>query len=319
MRKNKSGSCSSEEICSRIADIRRRLHGKRGKAQFAKDLGISASTYNYYEKDRIPPAELLVRIADVGGVDLRWLLTGTPATPAVPPGHPAVRRIAALLADRPDAAAPLTAFVDLLSAAMAWPAKPARPEAAPMATVPDTPEQRQWVPILGRSAAGVPHFWADDRAAAGVTTLGELIARHAGRAPAETRRAAAADAAGRDAGAAQLITLREPEEADVAEFVVAGGLKARYGDAFAVRIDGDSMSPEIRHGDVVVCSPSHGPAEGQPAVVQLQGQIGVTCKLYRRVGDTVHLIPVNEQYAPQSFPAANVTWALRVLARVRPG
>ena len=29
-------------------------------------------------------------------------------------------------------------------------------------------------------------------------------------------------------------------------------MKARYGDAFAVRIDGESMSPEIRHGDLVV-------------------------------------------------------------------
>jgi SOS-response transcriptional repressor LexA len=79
------------------------------------------------------------------------------------------------------------------------------------------------------------------------------------------------------------------------------------------------MAPEIRHGDVVICSPSVPAADGAAAVVQLKGQIGVTCKLFRRAGQTVHLVPINEQYAPQAFSARRMVWAQKVLARVRPG
>ena len=42
-----------------------------------------------------------------------------------------------------------------------------------------------------------------------------------------------------------------------------------------------------------------------------------SCFIVHR-GDTVHLIPINEQYAPQSFPNGDVVWARRVLARIRP-
>ena len=116
-----------------------------------------------------------------------------------------------------------------------------------------------------------------------------------------------------------MITLRQPDDDNVAEFVSAGVIKRKYNDAFAVRIDGDSMSPEIRHGEIVICSPSAPAADGQAAVVQLAGQIGVTCKIFRRQGKDVHLAPINEQYSPAIFPAADVVWSARVLARVRTG
>ncbi len=111
------------EICRRVEQVRRELHGDRGKVRFAKQLGISPSTYNYYESSRIPPAEILVRISEAGGVDLRWLLTGAESSPAVPAGHPAIGRIAKLLGDNPDAAGPLMAFVEILAESLSWPAK----------------------------------------------------------------------------------------------------------------------------------------------------------------------------------------------------
>jgi transcriptional regulator with XRE-family HTH domain len=341
------------EVCQRIAKVRNDLYGPRGKAGFAKKLGISPSTYNYYESARIPPAELLVRIADLGGVDLRWLLTGQSGPAPVPAGHPAVTRIARLLADSPKAAQPLGAFVDLLSESLSWPRKsaeaalPSRPEPAPAqagepATAAGGPgpsgaqpppsrpmaagmlaraagrRTQDWIPILGRSAAGVPQFWTDAEEGTGVTMLEELVRRYARRPRRQVTAGLAADDAGGGPQPVQIVTLEEPDEANVAEFIVAGRLKRKFPDAFAVRLDGDSMSPEIRHGDIVVCSPSFPAADGSPAVVQLAGQIGVTCKLYRRQGQTVHLVPINEQYPPQSFPAGQVVWAKRVLARVRP-
>ncbi len=326
-------------ICQRIAHVRRELYGDRGKASFAKNLGISPSTYNYYETTRVPPAEILVKIADVAGVDLRWLFTGELSAKAVPGDHPVVQRMFKLLAAHPDAAEPLGAFVDLLAKTFRWPEKalfseqpqaaaapPARAEAQgsavsiePGPTLTPTPAQprQDWIPVLGRSAAGVPQFWKDRADGAGVAALEELVDRYARRAARQVQPATAAEQAGAQLGPAQIITLTAPDAGSVAEFIVAGTLKRRYPDAFAVRIDGDSMAPEIRHGDLVVCSASAAAADGAPAVVQLEGQIGVTCKIFRSAAQTVHLVPINEQYAPQSFPAERMVWARRVLARVR--
>jgi len=349
----KENPCTSD-ICGRIADLRRRLDGDRGKARFAKRLGISASTYNYYEAGRVPPAGLLVRIAEAAGADLRWLLTGEASEVAVPADHPTLGRIAALLGQHPEAAEPLAAFVDILSASLSWPKKqPAHPGAgratrsadgsdkrkerqrrspqaarAPAAVEraalgPAHRPKREWIPILGRSAAGVPQFWADAADGRSVTVLADLIKGVARRAARQVAVAVARDAeptsTDRDADrSAQFITLTEPDADNIVEFVAADRIKRKHPDAFAVRIDGDSMAPEIAHGDVAVCCPSVPAADGRAAVVQLDGQIGVTCKLYRREGNVVHLIPVNERYAAETFPAGKVVWALAVVARVTP-
>ena len=341
----KKSKNSQNDICRRIAQVRLEVDGPRGKASFAKKLDLSPSTYDYYESSRIPPGPVLVRIADLAKVDLRWLLTGQSGSVPVPADHPAVARAAELLANHPEAAAPLAAFVELLGESMKFPAK-ATSDTAGAGTAgaprgegelgadrmqelgaasatgaptdddarPTAADRDAWIPVLGRSAAGVPQFWSDPTAAQGLTTLGELIDRHA-------RRARPAAMLRQDADlpdAVQLITLGQVGQDNLAEFICAPAVKARHADAFAVRIDGESMAPDIRHGDLVVLSPQAPAADGKPAVVQLDGQIGVTCKLYRRAEGRIHLVPINEQYPPQSFPASKVLWALRVLARVRP-
>lgn len=305
--------------------------GPRGKAAFAKKLSLAPSTYDYYETSRVPPADVLVRIAEVAGVDLTWLLTGQAGEQGIDAGHPVVQRAAKFLAEHPNMGATLSAFLEILSESMRFPEKPAAapqtappPAAAAEVVVPAGLEARagrepaaEWIPILGRSAAGVPQFWSDEDASVGITTLAELIERHCERPGRQVRPAAAADQeAGREESV-QVITLRGGAEQEVVEFVSSQPLKARYPDAFAVRIDGESMSPFIRHGDLVVVSPSQPAKDGQAAVVQLDRQIGVTCKLYRRTGETVHLVPINEQFPPQAVPAGRLRWAFRVVARVR--
>jgi len=357
------------EICRRIANIRLEMDGPRGKSAFAARLGLSPSTYEYYEQGRVPPAPVLVKIANLAGVDLRWLLTGKVHSPSAPADHPVLQRAAALIGEHPQAAAQLAAFVDLLSGAMEFPQKagegaaqamtdtkraagPASPEAIENVgrgeeiarfsgyvagehksrAVPDLrrkserlamPDMSDLIPILGRSAAGVPQFWANEKESQGLTTLGKLIAGHARRS--ESRSATATAWTGehgfsaKNAQTVQIITLADAAPGEgTAQFVAAPQIKARYRDAFALQIDGDSMSPDIRHGDIVILCPSVPAADGKAAVVQLEDQIGVTCKLFRRSGQTVHLVPLNEQLPPQSFPAGKVMWALRVLALVRP-
>lgn len=336
------------EISHRIAQIRLEIAGSRGKSLFAKKLGIPTSTYDYYETARVPPADVLLKIADIAGIDLRWLITGQAAAPsAVPLDHPILHRAAKLLSQHPDSARALAAFLDLLEKSLQFPARTsdqpsesASPQAAATAAAstttpagssppgtqltprPQPPnagasgdQTASYIPILGRSAAGVPHFWADDAQAQGITTLDELIARHASDSR-QVRPAVLSDG-GRDQSV-QVVTLRSPNQDDLVEFISCPALKAAHPDAFAVRIDGDSMSPDIRHGDLVVLSPSAAARDGRAAVVQLRRQVGVTCKLWRLQAGRVYLAPINDSYETFATVAKEVVWALRVLARIRP-
>jgi transcriptional regulator with XRE-family HTH domain len=327
MRENISKT-SQKEISSRIAQVRLEVAGPRGKSRFAKLLGLSPSTYDYYESTRTPPADLLVRIAEVAKVDLHWLLTGKSGHDGVPLDHPVLQRAAVMLSGKPQAAAPLAAFLELLAASLNFPADepaaaeatgdlpaaPAQPNSAGGAISPMDP-RASWIPILGRSAAGLPQFWSDRDQSAGVTTLDDLIRRNAGN-PLRQRRQATASTE-TDQATVEVITLNEPDGMDVVAFVAAEGIKAMHADAFALRIDGDSMHPDIRHGDLVILSPSVQAVDGKPAVVQLDAQIGVTCKLFRRDGRTIHLVPINDQLPPQTYDEKDLIWAFRVLARVR--
>lgn len=332
---------SQPGICSRIADLRLQLDGPRGKAAFAKKLNISPSTYDYYESARIPPADVLVKIADLAGVDLRWLLTGASSETFLPlSNHPAISRAGAMLAKHPDASKPLEAFLDLLSQALKLPAKGEFPPQNNIAGAssgsenvlpaaadePNTAAETQvkhqgsqddnegWIPVIGRSAAGMPQFWDPNTATHGLMTLDEKIKRTAG----QRRSAKCSLDVGENDSSVQIVTLREPGADNIDEFISAPSIKARYPDAMAVRIDGESMSPEMRHGDLVVICPSAPALNGKAAIVQLEGQIGVTCKLYRVEGDLVHLVPINEHFAPQAYPLSSLQWALRIIAKIQP-
>jgi len=65
-------------ICERLKQVRVQVCGPRGQSHFAALLHLSPSTYNYYEKGRIPPVDVLDRAARVTGVPLLWLIRGEP-------------------------------------------------------------------------------------------------------------------------------------------------------------------------------------------------------------------------------------------------
>jgi transcriptional regulator with XRE-family HTH domain len=60
------------DISGRIRQVR----GKLKKSEFADFLGIPRPNYYKYEDGRKPPAEVLQKIADYGGISVKWLLTG---------------------------------------------------------------------------------------------------------------------------------------------------------------------------------------------------------------------------------------------------
>jgi transcriptional regulator with XRE-family HTH domain len=65
-------------ICERLKQVRVQVCGPRGQSHFAALLNLSPSTYNYYEKGRIPPVDVLDRAARVTGAPLLWLIRGEP-------------------------------------------------------------------------------------------------------------------------------------------------------------------------------------------------------------------------------------------------
>ena len=275
----------------------------------------------------MPPAAILWKICEVTGADLDWLLTGRDArlrqAAAAGQGFWADRggsalfgKVSELLKRDPQAAAALNAFVDLL-------ARKLPDEGVGQGGRAERSGRIGRLPILGRSAAGVIHFWQSQRALPRVTELADLIARHERSAHRET---VGGDVSGEspmmaplklDSDRVGLVQLSQPDETGVAEFVQCAEICERYPDAFAVRIDGDSMAPRISDGDVVVLSPSVAARDHWPAVVQLHGQIGVTCKLFCRAGQKVQLIAVNEKYEPKVCRQDEVAWALAVLWRLR--
>jgi SOS-response transcriptional repressor LexA len=325
--------------CARLAGLRTTVYGPRGRAAFARALGVSPSTYNYYEKNRPPPADLLARAAQVTGADLTWLMTGVgdPFPPAPSGGadnrlsHPAEKvlaRFAEALAARPAATVASARPEGLSNAALAalrailtqvekslppgseW--KPSEAGVKPSA-----------IPVVGRTAAGLlapwEAFFADEESP---EVLERLIAQTESRG-ARQRGAEllAADPSGepdRPADAtAVLVQLSAPTADGIAEYLELPGLGPLGAGAFALRVDGDSMSPRIRDGDLVVCRRSLPPQPGQTAVVKVRAKIGVTVKLWRPEGDHVHLIPINEACDPSRLVRTDILWACRVLWVVR--
>jgi transcriptional regulator with XRE-family HTH domain len=66
-------------ICERLKQVRTQVCGRRGQSRFAFLLGLSPSTYNYYEKGRVPPVEVLDLAAKISGAPLLWLIRGEPS------------------------------------------------------------------------------------------------------------------------------------------------------------------------------------------------------------------------------------------------
>lgn len=62
------------EVCQRVDLIRRQNGWTQG--QLAGALELSQPAVSKYLKDRIPPAETLLRLARIGNTTIEWILTG---------------------------------------------------------------------------------------------------------------------------------------------------------------------------------------------------------------------------------------------------
>ena len=82
-------------------------------------------------------------------------------------------------------------------------------------------------------------------------------------------------------------------------------LKAMHPDAYVLSVKGDSMEPEICHGDMVICLPDVEVKSGDVAIVCVNGDIG-TVKRVRFDGDGLTLVPANPHYRKLHYSAEDV-------------
>jgi len=319
-------------VIERIKALRNRYAGPRGKGNFAKALGISLSTYSYYENNRIPPIETLLKMCEVTNTDLNWLLTGkkNPAdTKKSTSGQEEsstkqditlLRSIGGLLEENPDLVKPISAFIELLCE------KKGVEKTSQSKSSPTVPQRPGWIPILGRTAAGIVYSWDQTlltNPAQVITELEELVKKQLGKTIIDSQDGAVLIdlqarllVEGFKTQRANLIQVGDRSDQQIVEFIQCEEIHRLFPDSFALRIDGDSMSPRINDGDIVVVSPSVPAAEGHIAVARVTNQIGVTCKLIRSTETGVHLVPINERYEPKVFAKKDLVWALAVLCHI---
>lgn len=302
-------------LADRLREGRRQTFDDGEVAEYARVLGLTPARYRAYEGARRPPPEVLLRISRVTGVDLRWLITGsgTPTSPTLfhkTPYSDIIDRFAGILGRAGDPTRALACFVDLVEDyARIVPAHRAPPASL---------SKSRLIPVFGRTAAGVPQFWHDARRQPDFVTTPAELAVGICSATASLLNLRGSNGGGRSS--VNVLQLPDPiafGELSVAEFLASARFRRLPASTFALRVDGDSMAPTIIPGDWVLVAPNRPAHDGKTAVVQLRRQIGVTCKLYRREGAFVRLIPINESFPITAHAVDDVVWALAVLYRVR--
>jgi repressor LexA len=77
------------------------------------------------------------------------------------------------------------------------------------------------------------------------------------------------------------------------------------GEFFALRIKGDSMSPYIMDGDIVVVRQQNDAESGDVVIALVNGNDGV-CKRFKRIDGGIMLTSVNPQYDPIIFTHSEI-------------
>lgn len=90
----------------------------------------------------------------------------------------------------------------------------------------------------------------------------------------------------------------------------------RDAKAFAVRIEGESMSGPYLPGDVLILSPANEIYSGCLAVIKMKSDGFVFRQVERRI-DHLKLIPLNPRWESEEMPLSEVEWAYPVYAMFR--
>ena len=88
------------------------------------------------------------------------------------------------------------------------------------------------------------------------------------------------------------------------------------GEFFGLRIKGDSMKPDINHGDTVIVRKQSTANNGDVVITLVNGD-DVTCKKFEKLDNGIILISNNSEYSPMYFSSEEVvTKPVVILGRV---
>ena len=83
--------------------------------------------------------------------------------------------------------------------------------------------------------------------------------------------------------------------------------------AFALEIQGDSMMPLFRDGDVLIVSPTASLRKGDRIVARLTSGEVLAKELKRRTARTIELASLNPEHEDRTVPVGEIAWMARVM------
>ena len=111
--------------------------------------------------------------------------------------------------------------------------------------------------------------------------------------------------------AGKVATMFHPDYAD--HFVTVDDVKDA--GAFALKVKGNSMSPRIEDGDIVIVSPQQEAHNGDICVVRVNDED--TLKKVKFEGSYIHLIPLNPDFEPMTVKKKDVNFVWKVVKLIK--
>ena len=103
---------------------------------------------------------------------------------------------------------------------------------------------------------------------------------------------------------------------DIEEYIDIYPRFVKHGELFALRVQGDSMEPDLRNGDIVIIEKQEFVENGDVAVVRVNGE-DVTLKRVKLTAKGLMLIPSNPAYDPVFFDSDQVaTLPVTIIGKV---
>lgn len=322
---------TTNSLDSRIRELRRRHFGPQGRERFAAALGVSADDYERFERGTIPPGELLVRICELTGEDLQWLLTGQASRSTVVISgarnihRDLITRIAAALDERPQLAAPLQAFFELIQRSPETRSRaaalPAPYEAGAVTSSGSDDSVGGLIPLL--ELGELPDAWpadgsGDDGPAPRGPGGGVRSALALGG-PAEGLDALPASLFEPDAdyssAAARQVAIMRSRDDNKRSYVRCAGLAEWLPDMLAARWPDETMRPMFEPGDAMLFCRGVSARLGRPAVLKPAGGSPTLRVWLGQERGVVQLGRVCDG-GTESLDASDVRWAFEVLYRV---
>ncbi len=303
-----------QALAQRIRELRRRHFGARGKAAFAQKLKVPLTDYDRYERGKVPPGEIMVRMCEVTGEDLQWLLTGSGSRGTVVISGARTRhqdllaRMAQMLDERPELAAPVEAFVDLLVRGRSGQSS---------ATALPTPPTDHLIPVYDAREAPQALPRPDDTSGRHSLVKGIDVRSQSSTAQRCVISEPSVEPRTQEPRRTDLLVV-ETEAAVPRRFLHSAAIAGCFPNAFGVILAGDEMHPMFNAGDAAIVASGVSPKVGRPALCLVTGEESVRCRIWLGSdAGRVHLGRLADG-GEEEVDADALHWSLEVLFRLAP-